>query len=157
MKETKSGGPGANRYVRGAEDRRAMLKWAMLGGGAAVAGLVLTPLAEAAVTAKEQEAQASVDRATRGMPAPRIKDVSVIQVGGGGTNDSTVVKVTTDQAGLYGYGCATNTFPGGRYKLVSAADHQYLKTLVVGRTTDRIEQIWQICSLSSYYKNDTVL
>jgi mannonate dehydratase len=141
----------------GAPDRRAMLKWAMLGGGAAVAGFFRAPMAQAAPTPKEQQAQAVVDRATRGMPAPRIKDVSVIQVGGGATNDSTVVKVTTDQAGLYGYGCATNTFPGGRYRLVAAAVEQYLKPLVMGRTTDRIEQIWQICYMSSYYKNDTVL
>jgi mannonate dehydratase len=157
MKDTKSASAGTKPSARGAEDRRAMLKWAMLGGGAAVASLFRTPSAEAMVTLKEQEAQASVDHATRGTPAPRIKDVSVIQVGGGGTNDSTVVKVTTDQAGLYGYGCATNTFPGGRYKLVSAAVEQYLKPLVAGRATDRIEQIWQICYLSSYYKNDTVL
>jgi mannonate dehydratase len=68
-----------------------------------------------------------------------------------------VVKVTTDQAGLHGYGCATATFPGGRTKLVSAAIEKYLKPLVLGRTTDRIEQIWQICYLSSYYKNDTIL
>jgi mannonate dehydratase len=157
MKDSKSGGTGTKPYAAGAGDRRAMLKWAMLGGGAAVAGLFRTPLAEGAVAAKEQVAQAAVDRATRGMPAPRIKDVSVIEVGGGGTSDLTVVKVTTDQAGLYGYGCATNTYPGGRYKLVSAAVEQYLKPLVIGRTTDRIEQIWQICYLSSYYKNDTVL
>ena len=26
----------------------------------------------------------------------------------------------------------------------------------MGRTTDRIEQIWQLCYMSSYYKNDTV-
>jgi mannonate dehydratase len=157
MKDTKLGSAGTKPSDCGAEDRRAMLKWAMLGGGAAVASLFRTSSAEAMITLKEQEAQASVDHATRGTPAPRIKDVSVIQVGGGGTNDSTVVKVTTDQAGLYGYGCATNTFPGGRYKLVSAAVEQYLKPLVVGRATDRIEQIWQICYLSSYYKNDTVL
>src|ERR1700683_2977942 len=133
-----------------AQDRRAMLKWAMLGGGAAVAGFFRGSIAQAGATPKEQDAQAAVDRATRGMPAPRIKDVSVIQVGGGGTNDSTVVKVTTDQAGLHGYGCATNTFPGGRAKLVSAAVEQYLKPLVMGRTTDRIEEIWQICYLDSY-------
>ncbi len=70
---------------------------------------------------KEQQAQGAVDRATRGMPSPRVKDVRVIQIGGGGVNDSTIVKVETDQAGLYGYGCATNTFPGGRAKLVAAA------------------------------------
>ena len=140
------------------QDRRTILKWAMLGGGATLAHLLAGPLAYAAApTPKEQDAHAAFDRATRGMPSPRIKDVSVIQVGSNGINDSTVVKVTTDQAGLYGYGCATATFPGGRAKLVAAAVTDYLKPLVVGRTTDRIEQIWQLCYMSSYYKNDTVL
>jgi mannonate dehydratase len=157
MTNAKSGSRGAKPSAGGVQNRRAMLKWAMLGGGAAVASFFRGPAALAATTPKEQEARAAVDRATRGMPAPRIKDVSVIQVGGGGTNDSTVVKVTTDQAGLYGYGCATATFPGGRSKLVGAAVDQYLKPLVTGRTTDRIEQIWQLCYMSSYYKNDTIL
>lgn len=138
------------------QDRRALLK-AMLGGGAALARLFAGPLAQAATTPKEQAAQNAFDRATRGMPMPRIKDISVIQVGGGGVNDSTVVKVTTDQAGLYGFGCATATFPGGRAKLVTAAVTEYLQPLLQGRTTDRIEQLWQLCYMSSYYKNDTVL
>lgn len=64
---------------RGTTDRRTILKWAMLGGGAALARLFTGPLAFAAPTPKEQQAQAAVERATRGMPAPRIKDVSVIQ------------------------------------------------------------------------------
>jgi mannonate dehydratase len=137
-------------------NRRAILKSALLGGGAAVAALFRSPLANAAPSPKEQEAQAAVDRATRGMPSPRIKDVTVIEVGGGGPNDSTVLKVTTDQPGLYGYGCATITFPGGRSKLIKSMVDDYLKPLVLGRTTDRIEQIWQLCYLSSYYKNDAV-
>ncbi len=137
--------------------RRAMLQCAVLGGGAAVAAFVRNLPADAATTPREQQAQAAAEHATRGMPPPRITDVTVIEVGGGFNNDSTVVKVTTDQAGLYGYGCATATFPGGRAKLVRAAVEQYLKPLVVGRTSDRIEQIWQLCYLSSYYKNDFVL
>ncbi len=140
-----------------ARNRRAILKAALAGGGAAIASLFRGSLAEAALTPKEQDAQAAFEQATRGAPAPRIEDVSVIEVGGGGVNDSMVVKVATDQAGLYGYGCATNTFPGGRAKLVRAAVEQYLKPLVTGRAADRIEQIWQICYLSSYYKNDTIL
>ncbi|HTW25039.1 MAG TPA: enolase C-terminal domain-like protein [Candidatus Baltobacteraceae bacterium] len=137
-------------------DRRAVLKAAMFSGGAAVAGFFAGPLAQAAPTVKEQDGHAKFEQATRGMPAPLIRDVSVIETGGGGNNDSTVVKVTTDQPGLYGYGCATTTFPGGRSKLVKAAVEQYLKPLVMGRTTDRIEQIWQLCYMSSYYKNDNV-
>ncbi len=146
--------PGAHRATSVA-DRRRLLKWA-LGGGAALAALVAAP-AGAAATAKEEQGESACERATRGMPAPRITDVRVIEVGAGGINNSTIVKVTTDQAGLYGYGCATATFPGGRAKLVAAAVERYLKPLVMGRTADRIGQIWQICYLSSYYKNDTVL
>lgn len=137
-------------------DRRSMLKWA-LGGGAALATLGSAAGARADTSPKDEAAEAACARATRGMAAPRIKDVRVIEVGAGGINNSTVVKVTTDQAGLYGYGCATATFPGGRAKLVAAAVEQYLKPLVTGRTADRIEQIWQVCYYSSYYKNDTVL
>ena len=156
MTKSKSGRAGKEASAASTLERRQMLRWGMLGGGAAVASLFNCPLAQAAPTAKEQEAQAAVERATRGMPAPRVRDVSVIEVGGGGNNDSMVVKVTTDQAGLYGYGCATATFPGGRTNLVRAAVEQYLKPLVMGKATDRIEQIWQLCYLSSYYKNDVV-
>jgi mannonate dehydratase len=157
MKSEKSSNERARSPANLPGNRREILKWAVVGGGAALAQLFSSPLAETVPTKKEQEAQSAVEKATRGMPAPRIKDVTVIEVGGGGTNDSMVVKVTTDQAGLYGYGCATNSFPGGRSKLVRAAVEDYLKPLVTGRTTDRIEQIWQICYMSSYYKNDAVL
>jgi len=135
-------------------NRRGLLQWALLGGGAGLAAQVRR--ADATETTAGP-APAAVERATRGMPTPRIQDVRVIEVGAGGVNDSSIVKVTTDQAGLYGYGCATASFPGGRAKLVAAAVQQYLRPLVLGRATDRIEQIWQICYLSSYYKNDTVL
>jgi mannonate dehydratase len=147
---------GSNPPNEDARTRRAMLKSAVMGGGAAVAALFSGPLASAASTRREQDGQAAADRATRGLPAPRIQNVSVIELGGGNNNDSTVVKVTTDQAGLYGYGCATATFPGGRSKLVRAAVEDYVKPLVMGRTADRIDQIWQLCYMSSYYKNDTV-
>jgi mannonate dehydratase len=153
----KLGGQLRDKSTGESADRRSLLKWAMLGGGAAVAGLFRGAAADAEPPKREQDAQSAVDRATRGMPAPRIKDVTVIEVGGGANNDSTVVKVTTDQDGLYGYGCATATFPGGRAKLVRAAVEQYLKPIAVGRSADRIEQIWQLCYMSSYYKNDFVL
>ena len=52
--------------------------------------------------------QEQLVRVGRGMPAPRIKDISVIECQPAGVR-LTVVKVTTDQDGLYGYGCATFT------------------------------------------------
>jgi mannonate dehydratase len=44
----------------------------------------------------------------RGMAIPKIKDVSVITTAPAGVR-LVIVKVTTDQDGLYGYGCATFT------------------------------------------------
>ena len=42
------------------------------------------------------------------MPSPKIKDVQVIATAPEGLR-LAVVKIITDQAGLYGYGCATFT------------------------------------------------
>ena len=65
-----------------------------------------------------------------------------------------VVKITTDQAGLYGYGCATFT---QRADLIRPAVERYLKPLLMGRPADRIEDTWQLCYNSSYWRNGPVL
>ena len=101
--------------------------------------------ANAAVTAR-------VDQAARGMSVPKIKDISVIEVQIG--TRLSVVKITTDQPGLYGYGCATFT---QRADLIKPAVELYLKPLLVGWNTDRIEDIWQTCSNSSYWRTGPVL
>lgn len=92
-------------------------------------------------------------QAARGTPAPKIKDISVIECQPAGVR-LTVVKITTDQDGLYGYGCATFT---QRADLVRPAVEKYLKPFLLGKTTDRIEDIWQSCYDSSYWKNGPVL
>ncbi len=99
------------------------------------------------------QSQEQVARATRGTATPRIKDISVIECEPAGTR-LTVVKITTDQDGLYGYGCATFT---QRADLVKPAVENYLKPFLLGKTTDRIEDIWQSCYDSSYWKNGPVL
>src|SRR6478672_7857724 len=104
-------------------------------------------------TPREQKAQEATARATRAMPIPKIKDVSVIECQPAGVR-LTVVKITTDQDGLYGYGCATFT---QRADLVKPAVERYLKPFLIGKTTDRIEDIWQSCYDSSYWKNGPVL
>jgi mannonate dehydratase len=98
-------------------------------------------------------AQAQVAAATRGTPSPRIKDITVIETAPQGSR-LTVVKITTDQDGLHGYGCATFT---QRADLVKPAVERYLKPLLMGRSTDRIEDIWWTCYDSSYWKNGPVL
>ena len=102
---------------------------------------------------REQKAQEQAARAARGMPAPKIKDIGVIECQPAGVR-LTVVKITTDQDGLYGYGCATFT---QRADLVKPAVERYLKPFLLGKTTDRIEDIWQSCYDSSYWKNGPVL
>jgi mannonate dehydratase len=113
-----------------------------------IAGTGVLALAPRYVEAEEQTA-----RAIRGMPAPKIKDISVIECQPAGVR-LTVVKITTDQDGLYGYGCATFT---QRADLVKPAVEKYLKPFLLGKTTDRIEDIWQSCYDSSYWKNGPVL
>ena len=113
-------------------------------GGAAVAATL--------VSAREASAQEKVARAARGMPSPKITDVSVIECAPQGVR-LTVVKVTTDQAGLYGYGCATFT---QRADLIKPAVEKYLRPLLIGKPADRIEDTWQMCYDSSYWKNGPV-
>src|SRR5580700_8660380 len=127
-------------HSRGRMRRRELLK--------SIGGAGLLGLASPVLRAQEQ-----VARATRGMATPRIKDISVIECEPNGTR-LTVVKITTDQDGLYGYGCATFT---QRADLVKPAVEKYLKPFLMGKTTDRIEDIWQSCYDSSYWKNGPVL
>src|ERR1700745_2929532 len=89
----------------------------------------------------------------RGMPTPIIKKVSVITTGPAGVR-LIVVKVQTDQDGLYGYGCATFT---QRADLVVEAVNRYLKPLLIGRSTDAIEDLWYAMYNSSYWRNGPVL
>ena len=87
------------------------------------------------------------------MKSPIIKDVSVIATAPAGSR-LVVVKITTDQDGLYGYGCATFT---QRADLVVAAVEKYLKPFLIGKPADRIDDTWQALYNSSYWRNGPVL
>jgi mannonate dehydratase len=89
----------------------------------------------------------------RGMSVPKIKDVTVISTAPAGVR-LVIVKVQTDQDGLYGYGCATFT---QRADLVVDAVNRYLKPFLLGRPTDAIEDLWQAMYNSSYWRNGPVL
>ncbi len=98
-------------------------------------------------------AEGRVERALRALPSPRISDVRAIATAPEGLR-LVVVKVTTDQDGLHGYGCATFT---QRADLVPPAVERYLKPFLVGKPADRIEDTWQVLYASSYWKNGPVL
>src|SRR5579885_1348523 len=121
--------------------RRSFLKST---GLASIAGLMAD---------RQAKAEEAVARATRGLAQPKIRDISVIETQPAGAR-LTVVKIVTDQDGLYGYRCAT--FPQ-RADLVRPAVEKYLKPLLLGKGTDRIEDIWQMCYNSSYWRNGPVL
>jgi len=109
--------------------------------------------AAAILSAKEASAQEASARAARGMASPKIKDVSVIECSPQGVR-LTVVKITTDQAGLYGYGCATFT---QRADLIKPAVEKYIRPFLIGKPADRIEDTWQMLYNSSYWRNGPTL
>ncbi len=114
---------------------------------------LLGSLAAGALGARELAAQEKVARATRALPTPKIKDVQVIATAPQGLR-LVVVKVITDQDGLYGYGCATYT---QRADLVVPAVERYLRPFLVGKPADRIDDLWQAMYASSYWRNGPVL
>ncbi len=110
-------------------------------------------VAAGALTPRQMAADAQAAKAARGLPSPKIKDVQVIATAPDGVR-LVVVKILTDQDGLYGYGCATFT---QRAELVVTAVEKYLKPFLIGKPADRIDDIWQAMYNSSYWRNGPVL
>jgi mannonate dehydratase len=117
--------------------------------GAAGAGLLLGTNAHG----MEMPQAPAVPESPRGLPAIRIKDIQTILTAPNRIR-LVVVKVITDQPGLYGWGCATFT---QRALVVQTAIDQYLKPFLIGRRVDEIEDIWQSSYVSSYWRNGGVL
>jgi mannonate dehydratase len=82
-----------------------------------------------------------------------IEDVQVITTQPAGAR-LVIVKVLTSQHGLYGLGCATFT---QRWHAVVTAVEEHLKPFLVGRDVSRIEEIFQMSMVNSYWRNGPVL
>jgi len=87
------------------------------------------------------------------MKIPKIKDIKVIFTEPDNIR-LVIVKVLTNQDGLYGVGCATFT---QRPIPVKSAIEDYLKPFLIGRDVSNIEDIWQSSYVSSYWRNGPVL
>ena len=84
---------------------------------------------------------------------PRIRDVRVILTAPDDIR-LVVVKVETDEPGLYGLGCATFT---QRPLAVVTAIEQYVRPQVIGRSVHDIEDIWSMLAVSSYWRSGPIL
>ena len=84
---------------------------------------------------------------------PKIRKVKAIATCPEGI-ELIVVKVETDEPGLYGLGCAT--FRQRAHSVVVAID-KYLDDFCRGKSVHNIEDIWQTAYVSSYWRNGPVL
>ena len=134
-----------NLEENGASSRRDALKMLALGSSAGLLGLFGTPEANAA-TYETPSYQ-------KGLAPVKIKSVKAIVTAPQGSN-LIVVKVETTEPGLYGYGCAT--FTQRALAVVTAID-SYLHDFCVGKDVDNIEDMWNSCYVSSYWRNGGVL
>lgn len=82
-----------------------------------------------------------------------ITDVKTILTQPAGSR-LVIVKIITSDPGLYGLGCATFT---QRFHAVHAAIEKHLKPFLIGRDVSRIEEIWQMSMVHSYWRNGPVL
>lgn len=126
--------------------RRNMLK--NLGLGVTGGTLGLTPVALSAKASDEK-----YQRATKGLPPVKITNVRAIATQPHSI-EQVIVKVETDEPGLYGVGCAT--FRQRAHTVVSAIN-DYLAPFCKGKVADNIEDIWQITYQNSYWRNGPVL
>lgn len=82
----------------------------------------------------------------------KIRDVRVIVTQP--TANLNVVKIETNEPELYGLGCATFT---QRALVVETAVNDYLRPFLIDKDPADIEDIWQSCNVSAYWRNGPIL
>lgn len=97
-------------------------------------------------------AQTAANRAPANL---RITDLQVVVTNPGQSNNGNyvLVKIVTNQPGLYGWGDATCT---GSELGVAKFLEEHMRPGVIGRNPMRIEDIWQTLYFLPYYRSGTV-
>jgi mannonate dehydratase len=128
-------------------DRRDAVRWISSGAVTSWASLLSSRNSPAPLWAQDKP------HSLVGLPPLKITDIKTILTAPNQIR-LVIVKVMTSEPGLYGLGCATFT---QRAYAVQTAIEQYLKSFLVGRNPDEIEDIWQSSYVSSYWRNGPVL
>lgn len=81
----------------------------------------------------------------------KIKEIQCIRTRTGGT--WVIVKVITDQPGLYGIGSAS----GGRHAETVMKAVETIAPALIGRQASHIEDNWQCVYTSGYWRNGPIL
>jgi len=87
-------------------------------------------------------------RAAAGLAPLKITDVKAIPTG-----QWVFLKVFTSEPGLYGIGSASNLFHGAA--VVTAIEQRY-KPFWIGKSADRIEDLWESTNVLTYWRNSTI-
>ena len=127
-------------------NRRNALKALGLGTTAGVLGLLGSSKAHAA---SKDVSSPSYEKGIQ----VKITKVRAILTAPYGIN-LVIVKVETNQDGLYGIGCATFT---QRAHTVVSAIEEYLDPFCKGKNAANIEDLWQTAYQSSYWRNGPIL
>ena len=129
--------------------RRDLFKWSALGAGAVGLPWLMTK----SLGSPQPSAPPRSTVADKQLSPLKITDIKTILTAPANIR-LVVVKVLTNEPGLYGLGCATFT---QRARVVETAVDKYLKPFLIGKDPLQIEDIWQSCFVSSYWRNGPVL
>jgi mannonate dehydratase len=90
---------------------------------------------------------------TRGLPPLTIRSVKAIPTSAGGRYQWVFLKIETSEPGLHGLGSASNV---NQALAVVTAIEKHLGPFWMGKSADRIEDLWQSTNVRSYWRNSAV-